>query len=317
MTTVIAETIEDKHEIERQALSQIEQIEMQKILQSSETPLNAYARHLARLELVNPKLADWLRIKYPVTRLFKAEIIYRKKTWKDFKIQIIGQTGSGKSLSAMTLARWIDPDWNIDKLFWDYHELLDYVRTEAKSGDCLVLDEDPRFFGLGSLTLNYAIQNIECTLRYRQINFIFVYVYERSHKVHTVLYTRGEHFKNPPYADYFVLGVLQPIMDTHQLLGLMTVPVPPQKLISQYDKKKQEFVEVMQRSAGFGAERDIVREYAWVLRKLADDKVFLSLPTKAQKINYVSYKYRLPKGLVDLLLGMVEVEDEEAPEIET
>jgi len=295
-----------------------EERELMRIMSASEAPLRAYARYLARLETINPLYADYLRLHYPVTKLVKADIVYARRTWKNRIWMINGPVGTLKSFSAMTLASWLDQNgwwtkrkgkYDLPKIFWDYHELLDYLRYDAVRGDCLVLDEEPRYAGMGVRSLQQVLQNIEMTLRFAEINFIFVYVVERAHQVHTVFYTRGEHYAIPPLADYAVLGVLQPLVTRtqYQLLGLMTVDVPEQAIIDEYHKRKSEFVEGMQRSAGFGEPRDILRDYGWLLESLANDKKFLSLRSFKAKVDYASYTYRVQKNVVALLLSMVDL----------
>jgi len=470
--------------------------EIMRIEQSMESPLQAYARYLARLGLVNPRMAEVMRIKFPLTRLVKADFEYAKMYWKNRVLQVMGSTGcltldsliqvieggrinevslgrlikekkefltsaydiennkivltsakavssgikrvykltfengktlgatqdhkfikfpdnkevtlkeldigdkilcfdksylvhfctevwrnnfwnknnfhclhgkgrkkyyknrkilfglkiinieefgeqevgdlvvpdynrfvlpfgvithnSGKSISSIEMAHWIDPDfwthnkgnYDLPKEFWDYGDLLNYVRAEASPGDCLVLDEEPRLHGLGSRTLQDAIQNLEAQVRFNKINFIFVYAIERSHRVHTLFYTRGEHpTKEIPKMDYFVLGVLQPILEHHQLLGLMTVDVPPQGVVEAYNKRKEEYTNSVQRSGGFGAEQDIIEQYKVIAAKLPYDKDYQKLQHKGERTDYVSYKYRVPTGLAKLLVTLVSEED--------
>jgi hypothetical protein len=165
--------------------------------------------------------------------------------------------------------------------------------------------------GTGVRGLQYAMHNIERTLRFAEINFMFVYVVERHHSIHTLFYTRGEHYVVPPFGDYAVLGVLQPLVtqQEYQLLGLMTVDLPSQKIIDVYHKKKAEFVGGMQKSAGFGAPADILRDYAWLLAALANDKKFLALPNDTIRADYVSYKFHIQKNVVQMLLSLVDLEN--------
>jgi len=163
--------------------------------------------------------------------------------------------------------------------------------------------------GMGVRGLQYAMRNIERTLRFAEINFMFVYVVERHHQINSLFYTRGEHYVRPPFGDYSVLGVLQPLVtqEQYQLLGLMTVDLPYQKIIDAYHKKKVEFVGGMQKSAGFGVPADILQDYAWLLTVLANDKKFLALPNNTLRTDYVSYQYHVQKNVVQLLLSMVNL----------
>lgn len=124
--------------------------EWQMIHNSYETPFRAYARWLMRQEAINPMRALTIKENLPVGVLWKAEIAYRKIGMKNYVGQTTGSQGSGKSLATMRLAMDYDPDWcthnkgsvDLPKIFWSYEKLLEYVRTEAKKGDCLVLDSN-------------------------------------------------------------------------------------------------------------------------------------------------------------------------------
>ena len=295
--------------------------EREKIMRSTESPLQAYARFLARLEQTDPREADRYRVNYPVTNLVKMDIIYAQRTWKQRIWMINGPTGTGKSLSALELAHWLDPEFDVEeKMFWSIPRMLDYVRTDAKAHDCLVLDEEPGRSGMGIRGLQQAMNNLEATIRYAEINFIFVYVMERHHNIHSLFYTRGEHYYRVPDdhplkargkdigADYFVLGVLQPFVgaeNNYQLLGLMTVDVPPQWEIANYEKYKIEFVGNMQESGGFGAQQNIMKDYGWVLKALENDEQFHTLERHADKVKYLSYRYGVQVNISELLLALV------------
>ena len=287
-----------------------DQREMMRIRDSVETPLDAYARYMARLEIMSKSRADQVRLHNPVTRWWQMDIAYARNAWQNRIIMINGKTGTGKSLSGIGLTDELDYNgWEIEKCFWDLADLLNYLRTDAKRGDCLILDEEPKYRGVGSMSLDYAISNIEQTIRWNEINFIFIYVSEGSHKVHTAFYTRGVKFIEPPKADYFVLGLLQPVsgLNDYQLLGLMSVDVPSQKMIRSYGKYKKEFVEQIQASGGFGSPREILQEYEWLIKALREDDYFFSLDTHGKRVDYVSMRYRVPIKMVDIVMTLLTV----------
>jgi len=309
--------IKDEEEPDEDEEYSFEIAEQQRIAAAVEAPLSAYARHLARLDIVNPIQADILRTQYPVTKLVKAEIMYSRKTWKNRIWMTNGSPGTFKSFTGMTLSSWLDENgfwthnkgnYSLPKLFFETTSLMSYLQSDARKGDCLMLDEEIDKSGMGVRGLQYAMHNIERTLRFTEINFMFVYVVERHHQVNSVFYTRGEHYVIPPFGDYAVLGVLQPLVtqSEYQLLGLMTVDVPSQKIVDTYHKRKIEFVGGMQKSAGFGMPADILRDYAWLLSALAKDEKFLALPSN-RRAGYVSYIYHVQENVVQLLLSLVDL----------
>jgi hypothetical protein len=128
-----------------------EEAELQRIANSVESPLSAYARYLARLDATNPHYANILRLQYPVTKLVKADIMYARKTWKNRLFTINGAPGTFKSFSAITICDWLDQNgfwthnkgnYSLPKLFFNTIDLMNYLQSEAKKGDTLMLDEE-------------------------------------------------------------------------------------------------------------------------------------------------------------------------------
>jgi len=124
-----------------------EERELQRIANSVESPLSAYARYLARLDTVNPFYANILRVRYPVTKLVKADIMYARKTWKNRLFMLNGSPGTFKSFSAITMCDWLDQNgfwthnkgnYDLPKLFFNTIDLMGYLQSDAKLGDCLI-----------------------------------------------------------------------------------------------------------------------------------------------------------------------------------
>jgi len=89
-------------------------------------------------------------------------------------IAITGETGSGKSYSALTIAELIDPEFNIDKVVFEPKDFLKLLDT-AKRGDVIVFDEA----GVGIPAREWqTIQNklfgyVLQVIRYKNIGIIF------------------------------------------------------------------------------------------------------------------------------------------------
>ena len=304
-----------------------EEREIRRIANLVESPLQAYARYLARLDSspMTMRQADELRIRYPVTKLVKADIIYARKTWTNRIFMVNGPTGTLKSFGAITLADWLDQNgfwthnkgnYDLPKLFHAYDDFIDYAQNSARSGDAMILDEEIDSQGIGSRGIQFALHNLERTVaRFNELNFVFVYVIARSHQINSLFYTRGQHYYPcAPLADYAGLGVLQPLasQEHYQLLGVMTVDVPPQGVIDAYHKKKVSFVRGMKESAGYGEVRDLIRSNESLIKQLASDKDFLKLTSHGARTDYVSYKFRKPKNQMDVLLRLIDFDYEAA-----
>lgn len=61
---------------------------------------------------------------------------------RDFVAIVDGEEGSGKSVLAMQIAAYLDPDFNLDKVVFNSDEFLKIIKDpKTKRGACIVLDE--------------------------------------------------------------------------------------------------------------------------------------------------------------------------------
>lgn len=61
---------------------------------------------------------------------------------RDFVAVIDGEEGSGKSVLAMQLAAYLDPDFSLDKIVFTSDEFLKLIKDpHTKKGSCIILDE--------------------------------------------------------------------------------------------------------------------------------------------------------------------------------
>jgi ABC-type dipeptide/oligopeptide/nickel transport system ATPase component len=60
----------------------------------------------------------------------------------DFVLVIDGEEGSGKSVLAQQIAKYLDNDFNIDKIAFNSEEFLRLIKSpKIKKGSCIILDE--------------------------------------------------------------------------------------------------------------------------------------------------------------------------------
>lgn len=79
----------------------------------------------------------------------KAEQMVLHRAWKrlnknneHFMLCLVGEEGSGKSLTAIRIAREIDPSFCVDRVLFDVEELLERLKNdEFEPGQAFVLDE--------------------------------------------------------------------------------------------------------------------------------------------------------------------------------
>ena len=109
--------------------------------------------------------------------LFNSYIFKRIEMNKNFLGIITGQTGSGKSWSALSLGETLDSDFDINNVCFSQKEFMDLVNgktKQLKKGSVLVFDEMQvtmshlTYQSLQAQLLNYVLQ----TFRYR--NFILL-----------------------------------------------------------------------------------------------------------------------------------------------
>lgn len=100
--------------------------------------------------------------------------IVRQKMWRRMNVQnqhfmgaVVGREGTGKSHSALTLARTVDPEFTAEDVFFDPQELLEaFDSDEYGPGNVIVLDEAG--VGLGNrswyekeqILLNQTLQTV-------------------------------------------------------------------------------------------------------------------------------------------------------------
>jgi len=113
----------------------------------------------------------------PLTQLnarnYSARIV-RQKMWRRMNVEnqhfmgaVVGREGTGKSHSALTLARTVDPDFTAEDVFFDPQELLEaFDSDDYSAGNVIVLDEAG--VGLGNrswyekeqILLNQTLQTV-------------------------------------------------------------------------------------------------------------------------------------------------------------
>jgi len=85
---------------------------------------------------------------------------------KNFLCLIVGKTGSGKSYSALELAKLIDPSFNIDRIVFDAEGFMRLLNSgELKRGNSIVWDEcgvsipSREFMSVLNRSINYILQS--------------------------------------------------------------------------------------------------------------------------------------------------------------
>lgn len=106
------------------------------------------------------------------TESYEAEVL--RRAWErlnvnneHFMLAIVGEEGSGKSLTALEIAKTLDPQFDADQVIFEVNELLQRLRDEDyREGQAFVLDEAGVSLGSrtwqdrGQVKVNQALQLI-------------------------------------------------------------------------------------------------------------------------------------------------------------
>lgn len=87
-------------------------------------------------------------------------------------ISINGMQGAGKSWAAIAMARFVDPDFSVDRIFFSYDELVRY-RAKLKDHCAVVLDEQTQSYGLDSNRVMIILNSLKEQLRKKSIHLFF------------------------------------------------------------------------------------------------------------------------------------------------
>lgn len=155
---------------------------------------------------------------------------------------LTGETGSGKSISILSLILYYNPDFKVENIFWENQDILDNL-NKCSSGDWVMRDETLKQFGIGSNRVQASINMIIETLRKAGINFVFLGAIDREiptahwylevvqrdsvRRVNRIAVRDNKNFK---YLGYIKLKVL----DEDNPIWI------------EYNKKKDEYVRLIQ-----------------------------------------------------------------------
>lgn len=141
--------------------------------------LIAYRQSLCELDLymLNQRLISdkyyQNAFRIDMTTQLKQKIDFAKSCGMNLIFLFYGLPGTSKSYSALSLAKAIDPEFDVNKsCYWDLRKFIDDLPNLRNRG-CYVIDEVARNWGEGSFRVLSEINTVFETVRKRQI-FIIV-----------------------------------------------------------------------------------------------------------------------------------------------
>lgn len=229
---------------------------------------------------------------------FNSYILQRIRNNKNFLCCITGQTGSGKSYSALREGEVLDPDFDIRNVAFTPKQFMDLVNgkvKQLKKGSVLVYDEVQvtmshlEYQSLQSRLINYVLQ----TFRYR--NFIlfmtsphFKFINASARKLfHSRMETISiDYNKKLCKLKPFLLQINQKDGEVYAKFlrvwkkGLGIVPhkvlrvsLPSQELIEAYEDKRRRFTDELNKGIEMDLERLDQRQKPKPLTKIQEDIV--------------------------------------------
>lgn len=87
-------------------------------------------------------------------------------------ISCVGAQGIGKSLSAISIACFLDPVFSEKNIFFNYSKLV-YGRSALKQNTAVIVDEQSQPYGIDAHRVNVVLSQLKEQLRKKSIHFIF------------------------------------------------------------------------------------------------------------------------------------------------
>jgi ABC-type dipeptide/oligopeptide/nickel transport system ATPase component len=149
---------------------------------------------------------------------------------------IFGTQGSGKSYSALSLCGFLDQKFSIDKIYFDYSQLV-YDRRSLKPHSAILVDEQAEAYGIDSMRVSIILKALKEQLRKKSVHFFFCSPtlkpeHDSSMYIFETMFI--DHKTNTCYAAYKTRDLLT--------LGYVEIPHPLQfiskDLLAAYEEKK-------------------------------------------------------------------------------
>jgi hypothetical protein len=149
---------------------------------------------------------------------------------------VFGRQGGGKTYSSITSCAVLDSKFAVDRIFFDYNDLV-YARRTLKPHSAVLVDEQSESYGVDSHRVNIILAALKEQLRKKSIHFFFCSPTLKSE------YTTSMYVLETLFIDYEE-RVTYCAYKTRELLTLGYVRIPhPENYVSadfikEYEEKK-------------------------------------------------------------------------------
>jgi len=200
----------------------------------------------------------------PLKNLFIMYIMQRIRKNKNLLIAIVGETGSGKSYAALSLARAIDKDFGVNKIIFTYTDLIKVAEERRfRKGSCVVFDEVSAEALQARDFMSKKNKNLSALLQtFRNLNYIVIftspdmsYIDKQARRLmHLVMVTSHINYES----EYCSLKIYMLSINrvsgkvyykfptwvyegTPYSVEYISLPKPPEPIITVYERKKRKF----------------------------------------------------------------------------
>lgn len=228
------------------------------------------------------------------------DIIQRRRNDREhhLMLSIHGLTGSGKSMSALAIAALLDPGFSVDRVFFNYQQLV-YAKANLPDNCCVVVDEQAATYGVDSHRINVILATLKEQLRKRGISFIFCspVLYPEAESSHYIIETI--------YIDEEEQEVVAALKSPEKLVyGHINIPHPLKPIDDQGSLLTQGFIDEYQIKKDLHLEEVLGRKSADPIEDHAQQVVKHPVFLKAERIYVMRFGY-MPHGSLQQLISKI------------
>jgi len=205
---------------------------------------------------------------------------------------------SHNSMAAISICKFLDPDFKVENIFFDYNDLV-YNRHKLKENSAVLIDEQSQSYGLDSHRVMIILSSLKEQLRKKSIHFVFCspVLYEESKSSMYLIETM--------FIDYETQECYAALKTREGLtLGHIRVPYPMKQLPDGTQLATDEFVKAYQLKKDRHLDRVLGNRNVDIFEERANAVMKNALFRKAEKI-YKSKMGYIPNGTLVQIINKI------------